>query len=132
MKGIRNAVLSLLAAEFGAPYVAIILQVEDPDRIALIAVKNGAKLTETPESENVTVITDPFGSHWAFVKREPATILYFSPHHKRTRANPYIDAFAMPPRLIFVAAEGRSESVDEPPYPKKSADLSAETLTHHL
>ena len=76
--GVETPVLSLLAAELGAPYVAIILQVEDPDRMALIALKNGAKLTETPESENVTVVTDPFGSHWAFVKREPAGDPVFS------------------------------------------------------
>ena len=72
--GLETPVLSLLAAEFGAPYVAIILQVENPDRMALIALKNGTKLTETPESENVTVVTDPFGGHWAFMKRDPAEL----------------------------------------------------------
>jgi uncharacterized glyoxalase superfamily protein PhnB len=71
-EGAETPVLSLLAAELGAPYVAIILQVEDPDRMAVIALKNGAKLSETPEAGNVTIVTDPFGSYWALVKREPA------------------------------------------------------------
>jgi uncharacterized glyoxalase superfamily protein PhnB len=80
--GVELPLLSLLAAEFGAPYVAIILQVEDPERIALIAVKNGAKVMETTESETILGIIDPFGSHWAFVKREPATSpLFFSTPH---------------------------------------------------
>ena len=87
-EGVETPVLSLLAAELGAAYVAIILQVEDPDRMALIALKNGAKLTETPASENVTVITDPFGSHWAFVKREPADSPLFSPPPQTRKGKP--------------------------------------------
>ena len=86
--GVEPPVLSLLAAEFGAPYVAIILQVEDPDRMAFIALKNGAKLTETPESENVTVVTDPFGSHWAFVKPEPAVSPSLSSNQQRYNGIP--------------------------------------------
>ena len=85
----ETPVLSLLAAELGAPYVAIILQVEDPDRMALIALKNGAKLTEKPGSENVTVVTDPFGSHWAFVKREPAGGALFSNPPQKCKGMPW-------------------------------------------
>jgi uncharacterized glyoxalase superfamily protein PhnB len=87
-EGVETPVLSLLAAEFGAPYVAVILQVEDPDRVALIALKNGAKLTETPGSENVTVVTDPFGAHWAFAKREPADGHLFSSPPKTRKGKP--------------------------------------------
>jgi uncharacterized glyoxalase superfamily protein PhnB len=87
-EGAEAPVLSLLAAELGAPYVAIILQVEDPDRMTLIALKNGAKLTETPEAENVTVVTDPFGGHWAFVKPEPAGGHLFSSPPQTRNANP--------------------------------------------
>ena len=86
--GAEPPVLSLLAAEFGAPYVAIILQVKDPDRMALIAIRNGAKLTETPEAENVTVVTDPFGSHWAFVRREPADGPLFSTPPQTRKGKP--------------------------------------------
>ena len=71
IEGVDAPLLSLLAAEFGEPYIAIILQAEDADRMALLAMKNGAELMETP-SEYVTVVTDPFGSHWAFVKSEAA------------------------------------------------------------
>ena len=70
-EGVEAPLLSVLATELGAPYIAIVLQAEDADRMALLAMKNGAELAETP-SENITIVTDPFGSHWAFVKREPA------------------------------------------------------------
>ncbi len=67
--GEEPPLFSLLAADLGAPYVAIILKVEAPDYIAFIAKQHGAKLIMTPESETI-VIVDPFGCHWALVKHE--------------------------------------------------------------
>ncbi len=69
-EGPDPALLSRLAAELGVPYLAVILPVDDPDRIAHSAVQNGAVLKEPPASKGVVIVTDPFGSHWAFVKRE--------------------------------------------------------------
>jgi len=45
--------------------------------------QNGAVLKEAPDSEDVVVVTDPFGSHWAFVKREPADGLVLSRGDRR-------------------------------------------------
>jgi uncharacterized glyoxalase superfamily protein PhnB len=76
--GPETALLSRLAAELGVPYLAIILHVDDPKGIALAAMQNGAVLKEAPDSDDVIVVADPFGSHWAFIKREPADSLVLS------------------------------------------------------
>ncbi len=64
--------LSLLAADLGVPYVAIMLHVEDLDRMAYQAEKNGAQVSAPHESGDIVIFTDPFGSHWVLKKREPA------------------------------------------------------------
>lgn len=66
----ERPLLSLLAAELGAPFVAIILRVGEPHRVAYRAVKNGCKTAAASESEHITLVTDPFGGHWAIMKRE--------------------------------------------------------------
>lgn len=71
-EGREPASLSRLAAELGVPYLAVIMQVDDPNTIAFSATQKGAVLKEPPDSEEVVVVADPFGSHWAFIKREPA------------------------------------------------------------
>lgn len=69
-EGQEPALLSRLAAELGVPFLAVILHVDDPDRSALRAIESGAVPKQLPELGDVVVVTDPFGSHWAFVKRE--------------------------------------------------------------
>ncbi len=64
--------LSLLAAELGVPFVAIMLRVEDLDRMAYEAEKNGADVSAPHISGDIVVFTDPFGSHWVLKRREPA------------------------------------------------------------
>ncbi len=64
--------LSVLAADLGVPFVAIILHVENPDIIAYQAEKNGAKVSTPPDAAGLIVFTDPFGSHWVLIKREAA------------------------------------------------------------
>jgi uncharacterized glyoxalase superfamily protein PhnB len=71
--GREPALLSRLAGELGVPFLAVILHVEDPNRIALRAMESGAVLKQSPEFEDVVVVADPFGSHWAFVKRDPTS-----------------------------------------------------------
>ncbi len=70
MAGPETALLSHLATELGVPFLAVIVKVDDPGAAVLTAVENGAVLTETPD--DVVVITDPFSSHWAFVRRQAA------------------------------------------------------------
>ena len=67
----ESALLSRLAGELGVPFLAVILHVDDPDRIAHSATQNGAVLEEAPALEGVVIVADPFGSRWAFVKSEP-------------------------------------------------------------
>ena len=57
--------------------------------MAVIAMKNGAKLTETPGSENVTVVTDPFGSHCSFVTPDPAVSPSLSSNQLRYNGKPW-------------------------------------------
>jgi len=64
--------LSLLAADLGVPYVAIMLHVEDLDLMAYQAEKNGAQVSALHESGDIVIFTDPFGSHWVLKRREPA------------------------------------------------------------
>ncbi len=71
-EGAARPLLALLAADLGVPFVAILLHVEDPDRMAYRAEQNGAKVSAPHESGEITVLTDPFGSHWVLKKREPA------------------------------------------------------------
>jgi len=63
--------LSSLAADLGVPYVAIMLRVEDLDRMAYRAEKNGAQVSAPHESGDIVIFTDPFGSHWVLKRREP-------------------------------------------------------------
>ncbi|MGO9544819.1 MAG: VOC family protein [Rhodomicrobium sp.] len=63
--------LSLLAADLGVPFVAIVLHVENPDLMAHHAEKNGAQVSAYDASGDVTAVTDPFGGHWVLIKRAP-------------------------------------------------------------
>jgi uncharacterized glyoxalase superfamily protein PhnB len=69
---IERPLLSSIAEEFGSAFVAVILRVEDPDCMARAAQQAGSGLTRTHQMDLITVVTDPFGGHWALVKREPA------------------------------------------------------------
>ena len=68
---IERPLLSSIAEEFGSAFVAVILRVEDPDCMARAAQRAGSGLTRAHQMDAVTVVTDPFGGHWALVKREP-------------------------------------------------------------
>src|SRR5258708_37537892 len=68
---IERPLLSSIAEEFGSAFVAVILRVEDPDCMARAAQQAGSGLTRAHQMDPVTVVTDPFGGHWALVKREP-------------------------------------------------------------
>jgi hypothetical protein len=48
------------------------LRVEDLDRMAYEAEKNGADVSAPHISGDIVVFTDPFGSHWVLKRREPA------------------------------------------------------------
>ena len=78
--------LSRLAAELGVPYLAVMLAVDDPNSIAMSALRSGAALKEAPESEDVIVVADPFGGHWAFIKRDPADRPTLSNDARQSRA----------------------------------------------
>jgi uncharacterized glyoxalase superfamily protein PhnB len=69
----NRPLLSLLAADLRAPFVAILLHVEDPDRMAYQAEQNGA-VVSVHDSGEIAVLTDPFGSHWVLKRREPAAV----------------------------------------------------------
>jgi uncharacterized glyoxalase superfamily protein PhnB len=64
----ERPLLSSVAEELGFGFVAVILRVEDPDRVARAARQAGGELTKAAESDVMTVVTDPFGGHWALVK----------------------------------------------------------------
>jgi predicted enzyme related to lactoylglutathione lyase len=75
--------LSLLAAGMGVPFVAIMLHVENLDRMAYEAEKNGAQVSAPHESGDIVVLTDPFGSHWVLKRREKAGEQGFQLAHHR-------------------------------------------------
>lgn len=52
--------------------VAVILRVEDPDRMTRAAQDAGSRITRARELGPFTVVSDPFGGYWALIKREPA------------------------------------------------------------
>ncbi len=76
-EGADRPLLSMLAADLGVPYVAIMLRVEDLDRMAYEAEKNGAQVSAPHESGDIVIFTDPFGSHWVLKRREAAEDLEF-------------------------------------------------------
>ena len=65
--------LAFVAAEFGAPFAAVILRVDDPVEMVDRAVGQGAKILATSESDEAAIISDPFGGHWAFIKEQSAS-----------------------------------------------------------
>jgi uncharacterized glyoxalase superfamily protein PhnB len=65
---LERPLLSSIAEELGSGFVAVILRVEDPDRVARAARQAGGELTKAAEPDVITVVTDPFGGHWALVK----------------------------------------------------------------
>jgi uncharacterized glyoxalase superfamily protein PhnB len=79
--------LAFVAAEFGAPFAAVILRVDDPVEMVDRAVGQGAKILATSESEEAAIISDPFGAHWAFIKEQSASTLISSQreHYSKSR-----------------------------------------------
>ena len=53
--------------------VAVILRVEDPDRMARAAQDVGSEIARARELGPFTVVSDPFGGYWALIKREPTS-----------------------------------------------------------
>ena len=78
--------LAFVAAEYGAPFAAVILKVGDPVEMVDRAVGQGAKILATSEDE-AAIISDPFGGHWAFIKEQSASTLIFSQreHYSKSR-----------------------------------------------
>jgi uncharacterized glyoxalase superfamily protein PhnB len=74
----ERPLLSSIAEELGSPFVAVILRVEDPDRMARAAQEAGSELTRAHELDVITVVTDPFGGYWALVKCEPVPVANLS------------------------------------------------------
>jgi uncharacterized glyoxalase superfamily protein PhnB len=74
----ERPLLSSIAEELGSALVAVILRVEDPDRIANAARQAGSGLTRAHELGLITIVTDPFGGYWALVKREPVLVTNLS------------------------------------------------------
>ncbi len=66
----ERPLLPLLADGLGVPFVAIMLHVENLDRMAYEAERNGAQVSAPHESGDIVVLTDPFGSHWVLKRRE--------------------------------------------------------------
>jgi catechol 2,3-dioxygenase-like lactoylglutathione lyase family enzyme len=67
--------LSQLATDFGASFVAIVIYVQDPTTAAQYALNAGSRLhpgtgscLPTHRGYPVQVIVDPFGNSWAFAK----------------------------------------------------------------
>ena len=79
--------LSLLAADLGVPFVAIMFHVDDLDRMAYEAEKNGAEVSAPHISGDIVVFTDPFGNHWVLKRREAAEEpeFEFEHHHSHLR-----------------------------------------------
>ncbi|HEY2616378.1 MAG TPA: VOC family protein [Acetobacteraceae bacterium] len=70
-----RSTLSLLAADFGASFAAVVVYVRDPATAAQRALAAGSRRhpeavsgTPTHRGHPVTVIIDPFGNSWAFAK----------------------------------------------------------------
>ena len=76
--------LSLLAADLGVPFVAIMLHVEDLDRMAYEAERNGAQVSAPHVSGDIVAFTDPFGSHWVLKRREAEKPEFEFAHHQCT------------------------------------------------
>ncbi len=74
----ERPLLSSIAEELGSAFLAVILRLEDPDRIARAAQQAGSGLTRAHELDLITVVTDPFGGYWALVKREPVPVVNLS------------------------------------------------------
>jgi hypothetical protein len=73
--GDSRSTLNVLAEDFGAAFVAIILYVRDPVAARLNALNAGSRLqpeaasgTPTFGGHPVEVIIDPYGNSWAFAK----------------------------------------------------------------
>jgi predicted enzyme related to lactoylglutathione lyase len=64
--------LSMLAEDLGVPFIAIMLHVEDLERMAYDAERLGSEVSAPHISGDIIVVTDPFGSHWVLKRREPA------------------------------------------------------------
>ncbi len=71
--GKNRPTLALLAEDFGVPFAAIVLYVQDPVTVVRRALKAGGQrqpiaASETPSYRDrpVEVIVDPFGHCWAF------------------------------------------------------------------
>lgn len=62
--------LGRLAAELGSDFLAVVLYVDDPELATRRALEAGSRLGPTRELPDVRIVIDPFGSHWAFVKRK--------------------------------------------------------------
>ncbi len=76
--------LSLLAADMGVPFVAIMLHVENLDLVAYEAERNGAQVSAPHESGDIVVLTDPYGSHWVLKRREEGGDHEFQFTHHRS------------------------------------------------
>jgi uncharacterized glyoxalase superfamily protein PhnB len=74
----ERPLLSSIAEELGSPFVAVILRVENPDRMARAARQAGSELTRAHELDLIIVVTDPFGGYWALIKREPVPVANLS------------------------------------------------------
>ncbi len=75
--GDSRPTLSLLAADFGAPFVAVVVYVQDPVIAVQHALDAGSQIqpeeddgTPTYRGYPVKVIIDPFGNSWAFAKSQ--------------------------------------------------------------
>lgn len=69
----ERPLLSSIAYELESDSVAaVILRVEDPDRMARAAQDAGSEIARARELGPFTVVSDPFGGYWALIKREPA------------------------------------------------------------
>ena len=79
--------LAFVAAEFGAPFAAVILRVGDPVEMVDRAMGQGAKILTTSEPEEAVIISDPFGAHWAFIEERSASTLISSQreHYSKSR-----------------------------------------------
>jgi catechol 2,3-dioxygenase-like lactoylglutathione lyase family enzyme len=62
--------LGRLAAELGSDFLAVVLYVEDPELATRRALEAGSRPGSTLELPDVRIVVDPFGGHWAFVKRK--------------------------------------------------------------
>ena len=68
VEGSDRPLLSELAEALEAPFLAVILRVDNPDRVVRHALKAGGKLMRPLETGDYAIVTDPFGSHWALAR----------------------------------------------------------------